>query len=264
MWQMACCPCAQIWWHAIAMTATLGTSQGLVVASMPANFYARKVAGKILQDFFCRDVAAAETVLYRTWWHRRWKGLLQQLRHFPSIPMLLPQVCAWHVRSARATRPCTRRQSAVTHRWRGSWLQAMQWRKCAMHVAQQLLDVTVDDVSRLALHSLWLGHVEDIWKKWIWTHHNIHLQLGLEFVFEEDNPWRRRLVSYTEVPNKCLTTAGRRIFPLLWREGMDMKSVLRSWKSWACNWWASSRSLFLIQDGFVITRSRIQKWNRYL
>lgn len=33
-----------------------------------------------------------------------------------------------------------------------------------MHVAQQLLDVTVDDVSRLALHSLWLGHVEDIWK----------------------------------------------------------------------------------------------------
>lgn len=34
-----------------------------------------------------------------------------------------------------------------------------------MHVAQQLLDVTVDDVSRLALHSLWVGHVEDIWKK---------------------------------------------------------------------------------------------------
>ena len=57
-----------------------------------------------------------------------------------------------------------------------------------MHVAQQLLDVTVDDVSRLALHSLWVGHVEDIWKKSFRTHHNIHLQLGLEFVFEEDNP----------------------------------------------------------------------------
>lgn len=52
MWQMACCPCAQIWWHAIAMTATLGTSQGLVVASMPANFYARKVAGKSFKIFF--------------------------------------------------------------------------------------------------------------------------------------------------------------------------------------------------------------------